>query len=149
MGHRIRKESYGFTLMEIMVVVIILGVLSTFAIPKYTTTMEVFRSREGVQILIALLQAQLNADVDVGEGSVASYDMDYLDVVIPGSDSFNAPVLHHDGATTNVVVIDGNPYPVYAQITRDNNAYSLYIRSDGTILCDQQNPCQKMGYAPW
>ncbi|HLF17298.1 MAG TPA: prepilin-type N-terminal cleavage/methylation domain-containing protein [Candidatus Omnitrophota bacterium] len=145
-----RKQKNAFTIIEIMVVIVILGVLASLAIPRLGTAIELFRSKEGLHVLQSILQAQLSADVDVAEGRIGSYNLAYLDVDIVNLKNFNAPVLDFNGSGSppNVTINSVN-YPVYAHIVRLTNAYTLYIQVDGTILCNTQAICTQMQYAPW
>ena len=48
----------GFTLLEVLVVIVIIGTLASIAIPMYTTAVEKSISAEGVEILRVLREAQ-------------------------------------------------------------------------------------------
>jgi type IV pilus assembly protein PilE len=54
-----RKSNSGFTLLEILIVLIIIGALAALAIPAYTTTVEKSRKQEAFQALSALRESQL------------------------------------------------------------------------------------------
>jgi prepilin-type N-terminal cleavage/methylation domain-containing protein len=53
---RIRTQS-GFTLLEIIIVIIIVGILATLAMPKYFSTVEYSRSVEAMISLSAIRQS--------------------------------------------------------------------------------------------
>ena len=143
------KKLHGYTLFEVLIAILVLGALAALAVPNYGTTLESFRSRDGVLILTALLQAQFDADADVADGRITTYNMAYIGVNIPASNNFDPPTLRYDGATFTPVTINAVSYNVYARAARTGGAYVLYIQGDGTILCDTNPICQKMGYAPW
>ena len=154
----LKQFSKGFTIMEIMVAILILGILTSMAVPKLNIALEQFRSKEGVQILHTVLQGQLNADADVAEARIASYTLATLDVTIPAADFFNVPVLNWNGATmtTATVTINGVAYPYHASIQRTTGVYTIYVQGfealnskAGRILCAPQTECTMMKYCPW
>ena len=80
---RLRK---GFTLTEIVVTVIIVSVLASVALPRFTGVFERVRASEGVRILTALLRAQKVYEAE--NGSYATDPAD-LDIEIDRAEHFN------------------------------------------------------------
>jgi prepilin-type N-terminal cleavage/methylation domain-containing protein len=123
----------GFTLTEIVIVVIIVGILAASIIPRFTGTMERVRASEGVQMLIALLGAQRAFFLENGVYTAVPGD---LDVDITTAANFVVPPTV---ATVNPI----------ASIRR-TNAYWLQIDIDGTITCADAAPnaftCAQAGY---
>jgi len=62
--HRSRKQDAGFTLMELMVVMIIIGILTTLAIPSFVSAVKSAR------------EAVLKEDLRVMRSAIDSYTMD-------------------------------------------------------------------------
>lgn len=130
----LRKNS-AFTLTEIIIVIVIIGVMAGFVLPRYTLAMERMRVSEGVQILISLLGAQKRYEMENG---VFADDYADLDVTIPISDNFDS--ITNDEINTSDPVVD---------VVRTGD-YTLSIDEDGTISCtDSGSPiytCAQVGY---
>lgn len=52
------QNKKGFTLLELLIVIVILGALAALAIPAYTSTVERSRRQEAIQVLSAVKDAQ-------------------------------------------------------------------------------------------
>ena len=117
------KHNLGFTLAEIMVVIIIIGVAVSLILPRFTGTLERVRASEGIEILTALLKAQTIYQLENGAYSV---DPALLDIEIDKATNFDLPP-----------AVDNPADPVannIAEITR-TNSYTLGINENGTICC--------------
>ena len=126
----VNKKS--FTLMEIIVVVIIVGVLAGLALPRFSIVVEKVRSSEGVQILTTLLTAQKRYAMENGgsyqNGSGLSNmlaDGD-LDVNIPQPANFNVPYIYNNPAQVALI---------QRQIAPITFTYGLSIDANGNITC--------------
>src|SRR3989338_5499279 len=130
---QIFKENRAFTLMELIVAIIIVGVLAGLAIPRFSSTIEKSRTAEAINILETLRNAQ---EVYKLENGVYTATLDDLDVTIPASQNFNAPAL----ATDPVASIERNA---------GGYQYTLTIDADGTVSCGgteiPANICAKLG----
>ncbi|MCK5260088.1 MAG: prepilin-type N-terminal cleavage/methylation domain-containing protein [Candidatus Omnitrophica bacterium] len=130
-----KKTKYvsGFTLTEIVVTIIIVGVLASLALPRFTGVLERVRAAEGVQILTALLGAQkVHAAENNGDYSAVLND---LDISIDRAENFNIATITVQNNVANV-----------AQIQR-TGGYTLSIDEDGTISCvDGGITCAKAGF---
>ena len=65
------QKQRGFTLTEIIVTIIIIGVLASLALPRFGGVFERVRASEGAHILTALLRAQKAYRVEFGVYSTA------------------------------------------------------------------------------
>lgn len=115
------KNSDGYTLMEIMLTAIVLGVLASLAIPNLSASLERVKVGEGVQVLDSLLSAQRIYFFE--NGAYTEY-LDDLDIEISAPANFDAPSL--SGANANEI----------ASIKRETGGYTLCINSIGVVSCD-------------
>ena len=125
-----KRRVVGFTLIEVIVVAMIIGVLAVLAIPQYFVTIEKFRSSEGASILTSLLAAEKRYFI---ESETYTGNLNALDVTIPAAtlQYFNAPT-----------VSGGDPI---ASISRNNGSYALSISLSGEISCAGAM-CANLGY---
>ena len=64
---RKRRRSWGFTLFEVLLVLVVLGVLAGIAVPMYQGTVEEARSAEAKANLQTIYMAQKVFNIDHGE----------------------------------------------------------------------------------
>ena len=120
MGCGLKKISCGFTLMEMLVVLIVVSVMAGFALPAYSTHVERVRASEGVQLLTALLAAQERYRI---ENNAYATAMASLDIDLPNASNFTVPP-NLFNAAARVATID-----------RSDGSYTLCINSTGVVSC--------------
>jgi len=117
----------AFTLIEIIIVVIILGIIASLGIPKYTGMYEKTRLGEGVQTLGVLRGAQKRYFLENDSYATA---LNNLDVTIGTMKYFKDVKAANNASATSYV----------AQLTRSDDSYTLSISTDGTYSCTG-DPC--------
>lgn len=122
-------QKKAFTLIEIIVTIIIIGAMASFALPRFNNAVETTKSAEGKQILLSLLNAQ---KIHYLEKGAYTTDLGELDVSIPGSTNFR-----------NILLRTSDPI---ATIER-NTLYILKIYLDGSFTCEDRTAgsCEKIG----
>lgn len=84
-----RKKQSGFTLLEIIIVIIIVGVLASLALPRFFHTVEYSRSTEALAALTALRQSMERCYLQNAGSYTNCTDLTVLDLDDP-ADSPNA-----------------------------------------------------------
>ena len=130
------RKIYGFTLLEVMVTVIILGVAVLLAVPIFFNIVEANYAEEGKHKLQALLGAQKRYAIehkDLYTSNISNIDVDIL-----VSATFFAPYVN-DNITASFIAGIGR---------KGSNPYTLFIKDDGTFVCASSNNngmCTKIG----
>jgi len=80
MNMRMRRSSSGFTLMELLIVVIVVGILATIALPQFRNMVNRARMAEARNTVGAILTAEL---AYFQENTAFTNNLGQLDVTIP------------------------------------------------------------------
>lgn len=115
--HIFKQNAY--TIFEIIIVTVIISVLASVAIPRYTTTLEKARLGEGLQIIEALYKAQRAIFFETGAYATT---LAAIDVIIPTPRYFNPLTNANLGAGP------------LATVTR-RGSYTLSVNANGRITC--------------
>ncbi len=86
---RIKNNKSGFTLLEIIIVIIIVGVLASLALPRFFSTVEFSRSTEALQSMAVLRQSMERCYL-ASNATYLGCSMTNIDVEDPG----NSPGSH-------------------------------------------------------
>ena len=126
----------GFTLIEIIIVVAIIGIITAFALPKFTKSMEKERARRVRSNLI-----MIHSTLKIWEASAESYpangaqDLNYLNTTL----TLNILDTNFNYTYTN----NGGAYTVDAQKT--DNSYTLRVTQ---AAIGPANPTCQQGTCP-
>ncbi len=79
------KQKKGFTLLEIIIVIIIVGVLASLALPRFFSTVEFSRSTEALTSFTALRQSMERCYLSAGGTYTTCNNLDNLDLENPSN----------------------------------------------------------------
>ena len=120
-------KSRAFTLIELLVVVLIIGILTAIALPKYQTAVQ--KSRYAT--LMPLAKTVKNAEEEMYLASSSySNNLSDLSITLPGSTNGDTAT-SSDGLSVQVSTGDNGDY-VRVSKTGVNNAYVMYFNKSGT-----------------
>ncbi len=125
----LRKRSSGFTLLELIIVVIVIGILASIALPRYIQVAEKGRVAEAKSMLASLRGAQIRYAAQYGTWSGA---LGTLDTTVTAAGRYFDFATMTTGAVTD-------PAALIGQATRNTNqnpnlgAYTVQISQDGQL----------------
>lgn len=131
------KKSFGFTLLEVIIVIIIMAILATFGIARFTRSIENQKAKQGVKLLYDLYSAQKRYFIDNGAyasnfAQIAANDISVKNPPFPGY------TLTLPGTSTAL-----------AEFTRTSDPYTLTINDNGIISCTSPGigqTCSQLSY---
>jgi prepilin-type N-terminal cleavage/methylation domain-containing protein len=106
----------GFTIVELIIAVVIMGLIASIAIPRLNQSREAARLGEGVQLLRALRAAEDRWNLDHG---AYTNDCNDLDITVAPT-NFNAPTCANNGSVS---------------IQRTGGAYTLTATAANVYSC--------------
>lgn len=136
------KSTYqhGFTLMELVITVIVLGAIATLVLPRFTLSMERNKVAEAISILSALRQAQVVYKFETNNYTNAPAN---LDVEIPASPHYNGIILDTTDPLDLIATINRS------QVNQDTYEYTMGIDINGNLCCTSAKPaniCTLLSY---
>ena len=168
----LKEKNLGVTLAELMVVIVIIGGVAVFAIPRYNTLMEKMTIQEQIQLLYDVLAAQHSYRLDhpnathpqgiyaLGPAWVTLNE--YLN--IPSQTNYFSPILLGCGsniaycpvaATNKSCNGVSKGYMAYtARKPAASSPYTLYLLEDSRVVCSStailgdcnSSICKKLGF---
>lgn len=126
----------GFTLLELIIVVIILGILVSIAIPRFTGGTEKSRITEAISLLGSLRPANERYAAGNSGSYLVNGTCTGLDTTWTTLKNFGTPVC--SDAANGVITM-----------TRTGGAYSIQINATGCLCCNNivGTPCAGYGMA--
>ncbi len=131
----------GFTLLELIVVVIIIGILASLGLPQFFKTAEKGRAAEATSLMSTLRSAQVRyyAQNSAFATAVANLDVDYTTPRY-----FTITLQNPAYAEANVIVTAARNA---SQVPSGFSGYSLTIAIGGSIACSGNTAaCSSLGY---
>ncbi len=128
------KKQTGFTLIELMVVVAIIGILSSIALPAYQDYTVRTRINEGILLSSAAKSIMSTQAASVADITVVANDWNSQDNhngTVPTSKYVNSIDIN---ATTGVITVDYNHLTVGLAINGNQLTLTPSVRSTGGIL---------------
>ncbi len=137
-----RKTSGGYTLIELMVVVLIIGILAATAIPQYFKVVERARVAEAQSIFTAVKSAQVNAMNKNGKYTSNWGELDLAFMDTKGTPCKDAGPCHQK-TFTYMLDEDGTVYATRNDSPAPTAAYGvytiLYDINSAAMTCTQAN----------
>lgn len=129
----------GFTLLELLVVLVVVGILAAMALPKYSATLERSRQAEANSILGAMRGAQLRWAAE--HSGVYTATLSDLDIELPDYNGNGTPgdgkFFDYTTAASGVSTATRNN----TQRTAGSPGYELQININGVISCVVPGTC--------
>lgn len=135
-------KKYGFTLLEVVVVVIVLAILASIAVPRYTRALERSRAAEGTYFLGTLLSSMERYNLEQGQ-----FPSNQIFSSTTGLD-IDVPTLKYFTSGTRVWASCSSAFPCATVYRNASPTYTLAIRRDGTVYCVPagSQECSDAGY---
>ena len=138
-----RSARAGFTLLELLMVVIIIAILASIALPQYLRAVAKSRRAEGVNVLAQVRSAELRYSAEHQVYTPSNLDLDvqfdaslFGGVPVAGSWSYDLTPANGTPGSNQTIIATGIPGTTVAGCTVDMNldtsAVAGTLQADGT-----------------
>lgn len=140
------KEHDGFTLIEIMIVVIIIGILASLAMPRYQKTVERSRISEALSILGSIRTAQYRY---ASEHNRFTNSLDNLDMNVTSGKYFsfgaaNSSTPFDVGSGSNGMLANATRNSLQGGLYGDCSLYTIGIYESGNFSASGTGSCAEL-----
>lgn len=144
------KMKQGFTLVELLVVVLIIGILASVGLPEYTRAIKRARSAEAKQMLPDMYNAKKLAKVTLGREPTTFAEMDVKFTTSNGTiatgDSFDTENFTYNLHSAESEVC-GRRNPTAVAALAQDRSYSLFYCSGHLQCMGVGTGCKEIGFS--
>lgn len=135
-----KSQIKGFSILEISVVIILIGVLAALVFPSFNNLVLKGKNQEAQDVLLAIYLAQKDYEVDNNAFATSIVD---LDIAVPAPINFT-PI--YVPSSTNC---GGSAVNTLARMTAVDGGYVLHLLETGKVVCTPcpGGICEKMGFS--
>ena len=130
----------GFTLLELLIVILIIGIIATFAMPQYRKIIERSRAAEVMRVIETAKTGQLlyylQHGIFAGNWNDLKVEMD----LNSGYWSYIMYEAHHDGGATDFFVVEAQRTPQRASPDVIGQRIKYTYFADGSSLWEGDHP---------
>lgn len=143
------KTNRGFTLAELIVVVVIIGFMAALALPRLSAFSRKIRNQEADMVLMHIYDAQIDYNREVG--NYANNVAALAEVSVPALKGFKALTIS-DSSTISCAAGTSTAELYLARLTANDDSYMVYVlENNAKLVCTPCDSiiCKSGGYQTW